>query len=185
MAFGLPVEGDDGPFAGEAVTEVPTCAVDANAADGLALLDDAGVDVAIVVSAEGLAIGAVDRKGLSAADGGAPLLDVMAVVPDTVRPSTTVGSLSSGHTLVTTSDGRLLGEVVAEEHEHDRDQGDLGQRMERELGEVLAAVSERFGDREPSEEELRSFLRDRLVAEGRSPEEADEFLAAMGEDDGG
>ncbi len=40
----------------------------------------------------------------------------------------------------------------------------------------MAAIEERFGDREPGEHELRSFLRDRLVAEGRTEEDADRFL---------
>jgi hypothetical protein len=48
--------------------------------------------------------------------------------------------------------------------------------FEKELTEVMAGVEERFGDREPTEAELRSFLRDRLVAEGRSAEDADRFL---------
>jgi len=40
----------------------------------------------------------------------------------------------------------------------------------------MEAIEERFGDREPSEAELRSFLHGRLVAEGRTAEDADHFL---------
>ncbi len=46
---------------------------------------------------------------------------------------------------------------------------------------MLFAVQERFGDREPTDDEVRAFLRERLTGEGRSPEEADEFLARMDE----
>lgn len=50
-----------------------------------------------------------------------------------------------------------------------------------ELLAVTSALGERFGDREPTEEELHEFLRQRLIDEGRTPEEADTFLAEMGE----
>ena len=40
-------------------------------------------------------------------------------------------------------------------------------------------MRERFGNREPDADELRDFLRDRLVSEGRTPEEAARFLAEM------
>lgn len=36
-----------------------------------------------------------------------------------------------------------------------------------------------LADREASDEEVRDFLRQRLIDQGRSPEEADEFLARM------
>jgi hypothetical protein len=65
---------------------------------------------------------------------------------------------------------------------HDHHHGDVDvERYERELTEVMEAVHERFGDREPAESELRDFLRERLVAEGRSPEDADRFLAELGD----
>lgn len=48
------------------------------------------------------------------------------------------------------------------------------------LLEIGAAVRERFGDHEPTEDEIRAFLHDRLVSEGRTPEEADQFLAELG-----
>jgi len=51
-----------------------------------------------------------------------------------------------------------------------------------ELLAVTEALQERFGDREPTEEELHDFLRGRLIAEGRTAEEADAFLAEMGPD---
>lgn len=53
------------------------------------------------------------------------------------------------------------------------------QRIQAEMMSVLFDLQDRFGDREPSEEEVREFLRQRLIDEGRSPEEADEFLARI------
>lgn len=55
------------------------------------------------------------------------------------------------------------------------------QALHGEFLEIALAVQERFGvGVEPSEEELKDFLRERLIDEGRSPEEADAFLAQMG-----
>lgn len=51
-----------------------------------------------------------------------------------------------------------------------------------ELLAVTAALQERFGDRQPTEEELHDFLRQRLIDEGRTPDQADSFLAEIGED---
>jgi len=201
MAYGLPVEGDDGPFLGERVEAVPTCDVNSTAADARRVLDDSGADVVVLVHA-GLAVGEVDREALEGRDDDVALLDVLAPVPSTVRPSVTVASLAEsggGHRLVTTSDGCLLGAATVEGqdheghdhegHDHD-DEGHDGdghdepggegamdmEHYEAELTAVMQAVEERFGDREPPAEELRAFLRDRLVAEGRSAEEADRFL---------
>jgi CBS domain-containing protein len=151
MAYGLPVDGEDGPFAGGAVTEVPTCDVDGTVADARAALEGTEGDVLIVVSCDGLAVGAVEREALSAADADAALLDVMDVVPGTVRPSVEMASLS-GRSLVTTSDGRLLGEVVPD-------------GVEQDVHDTLHAVHEHFGDRQPSEDELRSFLEERSEKE--------------------
>lgn len=49
--------------------------------------------------------------------------------------------------------------------------------------DVVFAARERFGDRQPSDEEMRGFLRERLMSEGKSAEEADEFLTSLGEDE--
>lgn len=57
------------------------------------------------------------------------------------------------------------------------------QAMHDEFLAIGLALAERFGDGvEPSEEELHAFLRERLIGEGRTPEEADTFLADMGGD---
>lgn len=43
------------------------------------------------------------------------------------------------------------------------------------------AVGDHFEGRDPSEAEVRSFLREQLVADGESPETADAFLQTMDE----
>ena len=65
---------------------------------------------------------------------------------------------------------------------HDRPSEDQSPEMNLhdELLAVTSALKDRFGDREPTEEELHEFLRERLINEGRTPEEADTFLAEMG-----
>lgn len=45
--------------------------------------------------------------------------------------------------------------------------------------DVVFAAQEHFGDHVPSDEEMRGFLRGRLLSEGKSAEEADEFLARL------
>ncbi|MEN3315352.1 MAG: hypothetical protein V7605_1586, partial [Acidimicrobiaceae bacterium] len=87
-------------------------------------------------------------------------------------------------------DGRLLGlaSVAADDdgddhddhHGHDHGHDDAEEideeRFEAEMAEVVRAVEERFGDQDPSAGQLRAFLHERLVAEGRTAEEADDFL---------
>ena len=201
MAYGLPVEGDDGPFLGSRVEAVPTCDVTLGVADARRAMDDAGADVVVLLHAGGLAVGEVDREALEGQGDGVALVDVLTPVPSTVRPSVTVAALAEsggGQRLVTTSDGRLLGAATVEAadheghddpghddpgHGHDEPDGEGAtvdmERYEAELTSVMQAVEERFGDREPPAEELRAFLRDRLVAEGRSADEADRFLDEM------
>ena len=176
MAYGLPVEGADGPFLGGALSEVPTCDAGGTVDDARAAIGDA--DAVIIVAGDGLVVGEIDAEALAGPAGDAAVLDVMDPVPTTVRPSVTVAALAEaggGSRLVTTSDGRLLGLATVEGEAHDHDHDNM-EAFEKELTEVMAAIEERFGDQEPSEAELRTFLRDRLVAEGRSPEDADRFL---------
>lgn len=47
------------------------------------------------------------------------------------------------------------------------------------LLDVAGAVDEHFGDREPSEEELRAFLRQRLIMEGRSESDVEAILRGL------
>jgi len=198
MAFGLPVEGDDGPFLGSQVAPVATCAVTQTVADARRALDGAGDDAVVIVEADGLAVGDVDEEALAGQPDEAVLLEVLRPVPSTVRPSVTVASVAGGGVgpLVTDSDGRLLGRAAvdaeADDHEgHDHEGHDHAgagfdlDGYESELTAVLDAVEERFGDAEPSPEELRAFLHERLVAEGRSAEEADQLLDSLAADESG
>jgi hypothetical protein len=172
MAYGLPVEGADGPFLGEDLMVTTTCDVEATVGEARALLGDSPV----VVVTDGLAVGEVDAEILEGHADDEKVLDVMDPVPTTVRPSVTVAAAAEGgggRQLVTTSDGRLVGQAFVDAHHHDHVDEEA---FDAELNAVMAAVEERFGDREPSEAELRAFLRERLVAEGRSAEDADRFL---------
>lgn len=53
---------------------------------------------------------------------------------------------------------------------------EVPQAVHDALLDLASAVDEHFGDREPSEEEVRAFLRQRLMAEGKSEAEADAVL---------
>lgn len=183
MSFGLPVEGEDGPYAGDVVSDVPTCRPDETVSDVAGRLREAEAGRAVVTNDKDVVLGLVELAALEAEAPEAAVGDVMRVSPSTVRPSVLASSLAerdADEVLVTTSDGRLLG--AAEAGGAADDGPSRLQELEREFHETIAAVEEHFGEREPSEEELRSFLRERLVSEGRSPEEADELMAAM---DGG
>jgi len=70
------------------------------------------------------------------------------------------------------------GDVVEGEAPPD-DRPEHLQRLQSTFLEVLMAVQEHFGDREASDEEVRALLRQRLIDEGRSPAQADEFLAGL------
>ena len=184
MAFNLPVEGEDGPYAGGSLVDVPTCLAGDAVSDVAGRLREEGADRAVVVTDDGVVLGVVELGDLDDGRSDATAGDVMAVSPSTVRPSVLLSSLAEGGqggVLVTTSDGRLLGAAEAKEASDDRPEE--MQELEKEFLDTAFAVQEHFGDREPSEEELRSFLRDRLVDEGRSPEEADAVIAKL--DDGG
>jgi len=189
------VEGEDGPFLGERVSEVATCEVTGSVADALRVLGATGAEVVVLVHA-GLVVGDIDAEALDGRSDDVGLLDLLRPVPGTVRPSVTVASVveaGGGQRLVTTSDGHLLGRAEvdpSEHHDHAHDHGDSSidiDGYEHELAAVMKALQERFGDREVSADEVRSFLRDRLLAEGRSPDEADRFLEQMegGDADGG
>jgi rhodanese-related sulfurtransferase len=79
-----------------------------------------------------------------------------------------------------TPDGRT-GTVVDPEVRPDDGQDEY-QRLQADFMSLVFEVQEHFGDHEPTEEEIRGFLKDRLVGEGRSPEDADEVLGRI---DGG
>ncbi len=217
MAYGLEVEGEDGPFVGQMVRPVRTCRWDQTVAEVRSELSavrsadhggheghdheghdheghdheghdheghvgrgDLGQRAAVVLGPGDLAIGALGQDALAEAAASDIVLDVMRPVPATVRPSVTVGSLMESkdpRAIVTTSDGRLLGQVDA----GDTSEGD--EPHDPRVAEILAEVRLRFGSEDPSEEELRIFLHERLVAEGRTAEEADQFLDQMNDPD--
>ncbi|HEV2369879.1 MAG TPA: hypothetical protein VGR90_08375 [Acidimicrobiales bacterium] len=189
MSYGLDVEGEEGPFVTEVLDEIPTVRWDRTVGYARAQLSIAdlegdhdhsdhdagrpGLDraLAVVLGPGALAIGSIDEETFAHANDAELVVDVMNLVPSTVRPSITVAQLMEGkdhHALVTSSDGVWMGEADA-----DRDQ----------IDQLMADVEERFGTSEPSPEQLMSFLRERLIADGRTPEEADQFLAHMDEDD--
>jgi rhodanese-related sulfurtransferase len=57
------------------------------------------------------------------------------------------------------------------------------QAIHHEFMEIALAVQERFGvGAQPTEDQIREFLRERMISEGKTPEEADQFLAQMGDD---
>ncbi|MBW3626770.1 MAG: hypothetical protein KY412_04090 [Actinobacteria bacterium] len=183
MAFGLPVEGEEGPFAGEAaVTAASTCTPDEPAAEVARRLAELGTDRVLVLGPGDVVLGMARRPALEEA-GEETVGEVMEVVPTTIRPSVVASSLADADepVVVTTAAGTLVGVVEP------TDEGVHGAHDEEGVAaavvETAQAVQEHFGDRQPSEEEVGEFLRERLVAEGRSPEEADRIL--QGADDTG
>lgn len=84
----------------------------------------------------------------------------------------------AGHDL--TASGGGPGTVIDAEEPPD-DRPEHLRRLQSEFLGVLMDVQAHFGDRDPSDDEVRAFLRQRLLDEGRSPEEADDFLARMDE----
>lgn len=72
----------------------------------------------------------------------------------------------------------VTGPVAEPEPEEEPDHELQG--LHDEFLELALAIQERFGGAEPTEEQIREFLRERLITEGKTPEEADAFLAGMG-----
>ncbi len=57
------------------------------------------------------------------------------------------------------------------------------QQLQNVFMEVAFAAQERFGERQPSEDEMHAFLRDHVIGQGKSPEEADVLLAELSDTD--
>ena len=75
----------------------------------------------------------------------------------------------------------ITGKIVEPDPKPERDSDEM-QDIHHRFIEIALAVQERFGvGVQPSEDEILEFLRERLINEGRTPEQADEFLAEMGE----
>jgi hypothetical protein len=67
---------------------------------------------------------------------------------------------------------------VAEPEPPDDDGGDE-QKFQADFIDLSLEVQDHFGDHDPSEEEIEGYLRDRLIREGQSSEEADEAMARI------
>jgi Mg/Co/Ni transporter MgtE len=116
MAFGLPAEGEGGPFAGELAEPAVTCRPRDDVATVRQQLD--GAETVIVLDCGGLVIGSVGEDELARADPSAPVSDVMRLTPSTFRPSEPAHDLAHHlwerkrlRATITTPDGRLVGEV--------------------------------------------------------------------------
>lgn len=109
MAAGLPVEGERGPYVGEALIPVPTCRPGEHAAE----VASRGEERAAVVTADGIVVGLIDVERLRGAPEAATVLDLMEIVPDTLRPSVLLADVDKrvAGRLVTTPDGVLLGAI--------------------------------------------------------------------------
>jgi ferredoxin len=118
MAAGLPVEGVAEPFVTENLAEVATCGPHEACGDVAERVEEAGTQGAVVLTDERVVVGQVTADRLRDADDEAKVLDVMTLSPRTIRPSVSMAELQPDDpgTLVTTSEGVLLGAVpVAEE----------------------------------------------------------------------
>lgn len=75
----------------------------------------------------------------------------------------------------------ITGRIVEPDPKPELDSDEM-QFIHHQFVEIALAVQEHFGvGVQPSEEEIRGFLRERMISEGKSPEEADAFLADMDE----
>ncbi|MDP9019688.1 MAG: hypothetical protein M3N25_02610 [Actinomycetota bacterium] len=178
MAFGLPVEGEEGPFAGDVAVSAPTCSPDEPAAAVGRRLAEHGADRVLVLGAADVVLGLARRTALEGV-GEETVAEVMEVVPSTIRPSVVASSLTDAEepVVVTTAAGTLVG--VVEPGDEGAHGAHDGEGVAAAVVETARAVEDHFGDRQPSEEEVGEFLRERLVAEGRSPEEADRILQGV------
>lgn len=81
------------------------------------------------------------------------------------------------------SPGTVAPPEAQHEHDHDHgghehgDHGEIGSDVQHRVMQLLGAAQEHFGDREPSEQEARSFFEELLAAEGATPEEIEKLLS--------
>ena len=159
----------------DSLVDVPTCGPDDDAGDVVRSLRQEGADESIVVNGEGVVLGRVALADFEDGDPSGSVAELMKLSPTTIRPSVAVSELAEreSRALVTSSDGRLLGVADPSEAE----EGSEAALIHEAFLETAEALSERFGDREPTDEEVHSFLRERLMEEGKTAEEADRILA--------
>lgn len=75
----------------------------------------------------------------------------------------------------------LSGRIIEPDPQPERASPEM-QALHNDFLEIALAIQERFGvGAEPSEAEVKAFLRERMINEGRTPEEADAVLARMDE----
>ncbi len=132
MAAGLPIEGTHAgvPRAGDiARRDVPTCALDEAIEEVRRRASAAGWDACVVVNEERVVMGLLRADELAKGDG-EPVEAVMRPAPTTFRPHVPIVELAHQmvrHHLptspITTSDGRLVGLLRAEDaakaaHDH-------------------------------------------------------------------
>jgi CBS domain-containing protein len=118
LASGLPLEGKSAgnPTIGEAARrDVPTCALKARLGEARDRTREAGWDSCVVVNEGRIVLGLLREEELSS-DTKSAVETVMRAGPTTFRPHETVRKLAermrkrgASSTLVTTSDGRLVG----------------------------------------------------------------------------
>jgi hypothetical protein len=109
MASNLPVEGTRGPYVGQFLVDVPTCRPDELATDVAAGLTGDGV--VVTVGRDQIAVGKVDAERLRRALPDQTILEIMEVVPQSLRPSVLLADVDerAAGRLVTTGEGGLLG----------------------------------------------------------------------------
>lgn len=132
LAAGLQFEGDaaDRPRAGTvARDDVPRCRPDEKVSEVKARVEQAGWDICVVVNTEGIVLGELKEAELESGDG-ALAEEVMRAGPSTFRPHVPIEEMASylsdeelDGTLITTSEGRLVGLLPREDalhaaHEH-------------------------------------------------------------------
>ncbi len=180
MAFGLPVEGEEGPFAGAELDEANTCGPDERIEEVRRRLGDGINDSLVVVNQHAVVLGSVEPGDLEEAAPDDAVATIMRLSPTTVRPSV-LASSSAERTppvIVTDSDGVLLGLASPHSAAEATPDSEMDQLQVTFL-EIAHAVEEHFEGEDPSEDDVRAFLHQRLVAEGKTSEEAEAYLTAM------
>ena len=135
LAAGLETEGRaaDAPTAKTlARTDVATCALDDNVGEARRRAESAGMDVCVVVNDRRVVLGLLREEELAGRDD-VPVAEVMRAGPSTFRPHVPIAEMAEymvkhdlPNTPITTSDGTLIGVLVAQEavqaaheqHEH-------------------------------------------------------------------
>lgn len=79
--------------------------------------------------------------------------------------------------LALTSSAKSPG-TVADPEPPDDDDGEA-QKFQADFIDLSLEVQAHFGDHDPSEEEIQGYLRDRMIRDGQSPEDADEAMARI------